>query len=78
MLTFLKKWDQKLFYFIFQQNIFIIYPILINFMLLLGHKRPSEKIKMCLEDVTVLFDWDRPTLQSPGKMVSNFTFCNNF
>ncbi|XP_023348603.1 uncharacterized protein LOC111717337 [Eurytemora carolleeae] len=43
-----------------------------------GHKRPSEKIKMCLEDVTALFDWDRPTLQSPCKTVSNYTFCYNF
>ena len=36
----------------------------------LGHKGSSEKIKSCLEESLVLFDWDRPTIVSPVKLVN--------
>ena len=42
----------------------------LNIMNNLGHKGSSEKIKSCLEESLVLFDWDRPTIVSPVKLVN--------
>ena len=36
---------------------------------ILGYHYPSDRIKSVLEEVAVLFDWDRPSLQSPIKTV---------
>jgi hypothetical protein len=34
-----------------------------------GQKSQCESLKRCLEEVTVLYDWDRPVLRSPVKKV---------
>ena len=41
-------------------------------MIILGNKGSCEKIKSCLEESLVLFDWDSPTIVSPVKLVNIF------
>jgi hypothetical protein len=34
-----------------------------------GKKSQCENLRQCLEEVTLLYDWDRPFLHSPVKKV---------